>query len=147
MQLFCARSRRLATLSGNHRSDYYAAQLPPRQGLMLTLDSQASGDANEIYAANGRIPTRQDYDYRVAAGTPDAQLLIPASYDGGTYYVMGYANQVSATAPYQLRGQLSPVMLARVTPDHITTGAPVTLARPSGWSMPTRVTHPYPRHC
>ncbi|MCY2950572.1 MAG: hypothetical protein NTU53_01175 [Planctomycetota bacterium] len=116
------------TLSPSNRSDYYAVELPPRQNVKLTLDSAATTGANEIYVKRGGIPTRQDYDYRIIPGGPDAELTVPATYDGGTYYVLVYADQVSGTQAYQLKGQASGIFLSSVTPDHYGKQTPGTLS-------------------
>jgi hypothetical protein len=104
------------TQSANDRFDYYMVQLGARTNLQLTLDSLATTGANEIYIGLGRIPTRQSYDYRVVPGKPDAQLTIPATYDGGTWYIMAYANQVTGTQGYQLSGQSYEILLTDVSP-------------------------------
>jgi RHS repeat-associated protein len=115
------------TLSAADRSNYYAVQLPPRQNVKLTLDSAATAGANETYAKYNGIPTRQDYDYRVIPNGPDAELTVPATYDGGTYYVLVYADQVSGAQAYQLKGQASGIFLTSVTPDHYGKTSPGTL--------------------
>ena len=116
------------TLSSASRSNYYTVQLPPRQNVKLTLDSAATTGANEVYVKFGAIPTRQSYDYRIIPGGPDAELTVPATYDGGTYYVLVYADQVSGTQAYQLKGQASGIFLSSVTPDHYGKQTPGTLS-------------------
>jgi RHS repeat-associated protein len=143
------------TQSANDRFDYYAVQLGARTNLQLTLDSLATTGANEIYIAFERIPTRQNYDYRLVPGTPDAQLTIPATYDGGTWYVMVYANQVSGTASYQLAGQAYEILLTGVSPgsqgnraagtltltgDGFNTGTAVEFIAPGVTNRPSSVT-------
>jgi YD repeat-containing protein len=122
------------------RSDYYTVHLGPGENLRLNLSSPATAGANEIYVSWGSIPTRSQFDYRVAPGTPDARLTVPATYDGGDCYILVYAAQVTGSQNYSLTGQSYGVIVDRVSPMYQGKAAAATITLTGdGFTQATQV--------
>ncbi|MFO7907411.1 MAG: RHS repeat-associated core domain-containing protein, partial [Pirellulaceae bacterium] len=115
------------TLSPADRFEYYTINLDPGENLRLTLDGQAASGSNRLYYGQGEVPTRQSYHGRASSGTPDAQLTIPGTYDGGDYYILAHASQIAAEQDYELTGQDYKIILDEVSPNHHGNAADATV--------------------
>lgn len=115
------------TLTQDDRADYYVIEAGPRESIWLNLDGHATSGANELYAAHGRIPTRYDFDHRALTRDPDVEFAIPGVYDGGTYYLLVYADQISGNETYGITGEAFEIKLTEVTPDQYGNQMPATV--------------------
>jgi hypothetical protein len=112
--------------------DYYVLTTPAGIGLNVSLDG-VSG-ANELYVAQDRVPSRQDYDVRAIGGT-DASVLLPATFSGTTYYVMAYHADAAAGA-YQLLADAVPMAVTGWTPNEVGEAAETLIAIDGGGFVP-----------
>ena len=78
--------------------------------LQLFLDAETTTVRNEIYVRYGSAPTRSDYDYSSASGTPDQTLTIDNAAPG-TYYVLVYGDYCPIKSNYTLTANLTSIIL------------------------------------
>jgi len=106
------------SLSQSDRSDYYAVHVSGGQSLLVTLDGQANTGANLMYVRLGAMPTRLDYDYRLAPGGQDGELVFTEAPGGGTYYVLVYGDQIGTTTSYAIAARTGPIFIRGITPTY-----------------------------
>ncbi|MGA8137346.1 MAG: CARDB domain-containing protein, partial [Pseudomonas gingeri] len=95
----------------------YKVSVAAGQTLRVLLDSTAAEGDNELYIRYGDIPTTYAYDAAYSdASAADQQALI-ASTQAGDYYILVRARSGDAT-PVNLRADLLPLSITRVTPDN-----------------------------
>jgi hypothetical protein len=104
------------TLGPADRYEYYTFHLGPGENMRLSLDVDAADGASRVLVRRDAIPTHQDFHYRAGSGTPDVELTVPGTFDGGDYYLMVYTPQISGEHGYQLTGQKYEIILDDVSP-------------------------------
>ena len=104
------------TLASDDSFEYYVAHLAPGENLRLDLNGFAASGTYNLYAGLGRVPSPQAFDYRAVGATPDKELVIPGSYDGGDCYILVHASRVDGADDYQLSGEAYEILLDRISP-------------------------------
>ncbi len=75
-------------------SMYYRIDVAAGETLYVTLDSDSTDAANEMYLRFGEVPTRGVYDFKFGASfAPDQYILAPVT-EAGTYYLLLYGADV-----------------------------------------------------
>ena len=99
------------SFSASDTTDYYTITVPRGENATLKLDGTSG--AHGLYIAEGRVPSRQDYDIH-ATGT-DPRVTIPSALLPTTYYVMAY--NVEGTAEnYQILADSQGMSVTDSTP-------------------------------
>jgi RHS repeat-associated protein len=130
---------------------YFMVNAEPGQSLLLKLDVPLHTDnpivpGSSIVVTKGRIPGAGQYevgdvysagDRRIVdyVGVPPSsvqeehhiELLIPATYDGATYYISVADTPVLSPAPFTLSARPGSVLLKEVNPSRFGRQAPITL--------------------
>jgi YD repeat-containing protein len=104
------------TLSPSDPADYFAVHVNGGDSLAVFLNGQGLTGGNELYASFEAIPTRLNYDNRAAGGSQNQMLVATAPPGGGTFYILAYGNSTDPSAPYQIKAETGPFVVATITP-------------------------------
>ncbi len=94
---------------------YFKVTTPAAADLLLDLTGPA-GSVNEIYASFGRLPTRQNFDYRGIRPDTANQTISFGNTRAGAYYVLVYGADVPSAETFSLTASLSGFGITSVTP-------------------------------
>jgi subtilase family serine protease len=84
---------------GKGQSVYYRIDVAAGETLQLSLDSQSTLAANELYIRYGDIPSRSQFDFGFTeAFSADQEIVVPTT-QAGTYYVLAYGQTVADSQP------------------------------------------------
>jgi hypothetical protein len=100
----------------------YKISVAAGETLRVSLDAAAAEGSNELYLRYGDLPTGTVFD--AAYSNPvaaDQEALVPSTR-AGDYYLLVRARQGAANSPINLRADLLPLSITRITPDHGGTG-------------------------
>jgi subtilase family serine protease len=100
----------------------YKISVAAGETLRVSLDAAAAEGSNEVYLRYGDLPTGTVFD--AAYSNPvaaDQEALVPSTR-AGDYYLLVRARQGAANSPINLRADLLPLSITRITPDHGGTG-------------------------
>ncbi|MER2625129.1 MAG: putative Ig domain-containing protein, partial [Accumulibacter sp.] len=100
----------------------YKISVAAGETLRVSLDAAAAEGSNEVYLRYGDLPTGTVFD--AAYSNPvaaDQEALVPSTR-AGDYYLLVRASQGAANSPINLRADLLPLSITRITPDHGGTG-------------------------
>ncbi len=125
--------------AGTGQSQLFTLNLPAAAPLSFQLKDLTASDHVELYARFNTPPTRQVYDAG-ANGAGASQSLLIASADAGTWYVLVYAEAVTANDGFSLLASSTPVQVTAVTPSQYGTNSVATLnVIGAGFTNPTSV--------
>jgi hypothetical protein len=115
------------TFVGSSQAQLFSINIPTASPLKVLLDDSSLLIHNELYIKYGSAPTRTDYHYSsTLAGTSDEELLVKLAAPG-TWYLIVYAEYISAPSDYILMTSTAGLILTSVTPDRHGTSADATL--------------------
>ncbi|CCI38865.1 putative Subtilisin [Microcystis aeruginosa PCC 9701] len=96
------------------QSVYYRFNATAGQAIRLKLDSSSDQSLNELYVRYGAMPTRGQFDWTTTQPfNTDPEIIIPIEQTG-TYYVLGYGDQVSGSPSYEILAQEIPFSITDV---------------------------------
>jgi len=114
------------TFAGSGQPQLFAVNVPEPTPLSLQLTDPTKTDHVELYAQFGTPPTRQVYGEAANGPGASQSLLIPRAA-AGTWYVLVYAESVSASSTFTLVANATPVRVTAVTPVKYGTNSVATL--------------------
>ena len=90
------------------RAVYYRVDnVPAGETLMVYLDGASPTASNEVYVSFGEIPTRARHDFVASNPFESSQRVVVPSTEGGTYYILAYANASGGGAnPYRIEASI-----------------------------------------
>ena len=102
------------------RARYYRVTVAEGEDLRISLDDLDDVGANELYVRREAVPNRSQFDYRYTANFAGDQAVRIPGTAAGTYYVLGYAQQIPAgsAASFNLLAEYLPLQVTSITPDH-----------------------------
>ena len=112
---------------------FYQFIVPANLDVLLTLTSNLTTGANEVYVAYDRIPTSSDFDFRYP--TPEAlnqHVVIPATQAGSYYIYVRNASQ-TPTQLVSLLAQSLPYSIRSIAPATVGQGVVTTTLQGAGF--------------
>jgi subtilase family serine protease len=83
-----------ATLSSGQMI-YYRIDTPASQTMVISLSSDVSGEATELYVSYDRSPSRIDSDYTSAIPFESNQEVVIPRTEEGTYFILIYGSSIT----------------------------------------------------
>jgi RHS repeat-associated protein len=126
-----------APLSGRFtapgEAQWFKFDLAAGQDVLVSLDLADDAGVTELYLAQGRMPTRQDYDARhTQSAAPDVSALATGAGQQ-SYYVLAYAQSLPGGASdFTIAARAISYALEAVTPSEVGNSGPVTLQLQGG---------------
>jgi len=107
---------------------YYKVTVPAGEDLLITLDSDSTSSANELYVRYGAMPTRGQYDFLYDRPfQPDQEIAIPNT-EAGVYYILLRGESVpEGTANYTIIARTLNFSIRKVTPNRAGNVGRITL--------------------
>jgi hypothetical protein len=113
--------------SGSGQPQLFTVNEPSAAPMSIQLTDNATADHIELYASFGTPPTRETYDYGTNGSGSSQSLLIPNAA-AGTWYVLAYAESVSApSSTFSLTATSAEAVVSNFTPNHSGNGADITV--------------------
>jgi ribosomal protein S28E/S33 len=120
---------------------YFQINIDADKDLKINFNSSVNTSSNEIYIANGRIPTVSNYDYAENEPfSPNHEIIIPTT-QVGKYYLMIYARNIpSETEDFSLIAEALSFSITSITPDYGGSGGTVTsIIKGSGFRETSKI--------
>lgn len=103
------------TTAGQWR--YFQVASPGGSSLRIQVDSAASDGATAVYVRRGALPTPGMFDVRGQLFQPDAEVIVPQTVAGSTYYVLVESQfGGAATAEFTVTAEVPDLEISQVSP-------------------------------
>ena len=112
---------------------YYRVHVPAGETLRVTLDSQATDSANELYVRFGAAPSRANYDFFFSRPYEADQEVVVPTTEAGDYYILVRGEYVaSGLAPFTILAEIVPFEITSVSPLRVGDNGQVTITLRGG---------------